>query len=353
MSRKKITTAKKEATVAKNKQRLDNLLNDTELSDVTLDFAYNRFMLRQYEKNTSPATRDFYERFFKKYFAFLEGMKLDRQASVDWLVVDGMMLGFISSLGDVKQQTINAYLRGYRAFGNYCEEQGLIVGFSCPIKEVALPPKPVYTDSELQRLTVKPPITDFEEFRDYTIIELLLATGARTNTILNIKIEDVNIEESTITFLVTKNGQPVILPLQKKARVALQEYIDYWRNVKDGDTEPSDYLFCNIYGEQLTRGGLSHAIANYNKRHGVEKTSIHLFRHTFAKNWITSGGDIISLAKILTHQELEMVKHYSNLYGTDLRDKIDQHSTLAQMRTRSGQTIGTRKKQELEDKGQG
>ena len=49
MSRKKITTAKKETIVSKNKQRLDNLLNDTELSDVTLDFAYNRFMLHQYE----------------------------------------------------------------------------------------------------------------------------------------------------------------------------------------------------------------------------------------------------------------------------------------------------------------
>jgi integrase/recombinase XerD len=182
---------------------------------------------------------------------------------------------------------------------------------------------------------------DFEEFRNYTIITLILSNGARCNTILNIKIEDVDLVEGYITYNTTKANKVVRVGLDRKAKRALAEYIKRWRT-EDADGEPiptSDYLFCNTYGEQFTRSGLNKAIANYNRRRGVEKTGIHLLRHTFAKNWITSGGDIISLSKVLTHSELEMVKRYSNLYGEDVKAEIETHSTLTKLRTRSGKTI--------------
>ena len=94
----------------------------------------------------------------------------------------------------------------------------------------------------------------------------------------------------------------------------------------------------------MTRSGLTSAIRNYNLRRGVNKTSIHLFRHTFAKNWITSGGDLITLSKVLTHSELEMVKRYSNLYAYDVKEEMEQHSALSKLRTKSGATLTTKHK---------
>jgi integrase/recombinase XerD len=158
----------------------------------------------------------------------------------------------------------------------------------------------------------------------------------RSNTLLNLKVDDVNINEGTIALNTTKAHKTIILHLDSKAKIELKQYINKYRADED-----DEYLFISDYNEQLTRQGLSKAIANYNKRRGVEKTSIHLFRHTFAKNWITSGGDIITLAKVLTHSELEMVKRYSNLYDTDLKDKMKEHSTLSQMKTKSGKTMRT------------
>jgi hypothetical protein len=37
-----------------------------------------------------------------------------------------------------------------------------------------------------------------------------------------------------------------------------------------------------------------------------------------------------------------MVKRYANLYGHDVKKEIEEHSTLSQLRTRSGQTIATK-----------
>ena len=76
----------------------------------------------------------------------------------------------------------------------------------------------------------------------------------------------------------------------------------------------------------------------------MEKTSIHLFRHTYAKKWITSGGDIISLARVLTHSELEMVKRYSNLYGSDVKKEIEEHSAISQLKVVNGKTLKNQKR---------
>lgn len=344
MAKKKITTKKREDSISRNKARNTFQLHDNELSDVSVKYVYDLFMLRQKERGNSKPTLDFYDRFFKKYFAFLEIFQ-GEETSIQILMMDGMRSAFETTLGDVKDQTVNAYLRGYRAFGNFAEEEGFITGFHCPIKEIELPAKDCYTKKEQDKLTVKPDIRDMTEFRNYTIIRLLLATGIRTSNILNMRIKDVNLEEGFIYLPRTKTGVVTTLPLERNAKLALTEYINYWRNVNEGDTEPEDYLFCNCYGEPLTRGGLTCAIADYNKRHGVEKTSIHLFRHTFAKDWITRGGDLISLSVMLTHKELDMVKHYSNLYPVDLKDKVEQFSSSAQLRQRSGKTLTTQKRE--------
>lgn len=345
--RKKLTTAKKDASREDKLRRLGNNYSEYTGGEISVKHAYLKFKIRQEEKGNSKQTLAFYDRFYKKFVGFINTYLNDTEENcpIDIMIQDGFQLLFIKSLGeDVNQQTINAYLRGYRAFGNFCEEIGLLDGFKCPIREVEPPVKQVYTEKELKKLLIKPDIREFNEFRNFTIITLLLSTGARTNTILNIQIKDVDLDDGYISFNTTKAHKVVRLGLEKKAKDTLAEYISYWRT--GGDIEQTDFLFCNIYGEQLTRGGLSTAISRYNRGRGVEKTSIHLFRHTFAKNWITSGGDIISLAKVLTHSELDMVKHYSNLYGTDVKAEIEQHSTLSQLRTSSGQTMATKKKVE-------
>ena len=335
---KKMITKAKPLTKEQKQRRIEKQTMEYTGNEVTIRRVFLEFMLRQRARGNSAATLSFYERFYKKLAAQFE---TGDDLPIDWLIQDVAQSAFIMTLGNVNQQTINSYLRAYRAFGNFAEEKGYIEGFECHIKEIDPPLKSTYTNAELDKLLVKPDVEDFTQYRNYIIITLLLSTGVRCNTLLNIKIEDVDLEEGYITLQTTKAHKVVRLGMERKLKKELGEYIALWRS-EANDAEPTDYLFCNVYGEQLTRDGINKAIAKYNKKHGVKKTSIHLFRHTFAKHWITSGGDIISLAQVLTHSELEMVKRYANLYGSDVTDKIEQHSPLSSLRTRSGKTIGSK-----------
>lgn len=343
--KKRITSKKNAPTKEQKKRRLEAQHEEWE-NKYMIDFCFNHFIISRMEKNNSKATIAFYKRFFVKYTNFLSEYwkTTPKDMTIEVLVNDlhqTLFMTYIQSNGG-NEQTVNSYLRGLRTFGNWCEEKGYIEGFKCPIKEVEPPIKQVYTDKELERLMVKPKVTEFVDFRTYCIISLILNTGARTNTILNIRLCDVELEEGYINFNTTKSTKVVRLGLERKTKKDLAEWINYWRSGED--VRANDFLFCNDYGEQLSRSQLDKTVAAYNKKRGVEKTSLHLFRHTYAKNWITSGGDIISLARVLTHSDLAMVKRYSNLYGGDIKKEIEEHSVIAQMKRKSGSTLKSRKR---------
>jgi len=237
-------------------------------------------------------------------------------------------------------RTINTYFRAYRAFAYYCMDEGWIPLRKISIKTSKAPIKQVYTEEELKRLMKKPKTNDFTEYRNWVIVNYLLATGNRLSSIVGLNIEDIDLENGYINVNVQKNKRPVTIPLVKQMRRILKEYISLYRNLEeDLELSPTDPLFCNRFGERLTGDGLINAISKYNKRRGVDKTSIHLFRHTFAKSWILSGGDLFSLQKMLGHSSLEMVRNYANLYSKDIKDKAEEFSFLSNTRRTTGNTI--------------
>lgn len=73
-------------------------------------------------------------------------------------------------------------------------------------------------------------------------------------------------------------------------------------------------------GATILKGGLQHTIAKYNKSRYVEKTSIHQFRHTFAKGIVMNGGREFKLQSLLGHSTLNMSKEYVDMFGEDLKE---------------------------------
>ena len=339
-------------TPDQKKKRLDTLNSDVD--EYTIEYCWLAFMVNRETRGNTRATLDAYRRFYKKLCAVVPPEPNPDLAIPNWGISfideDVFKVAFVNSLKDkngkpVSQQTVNHYLRAYRAFGKFCEEQGYIpAGFTCPVKEVELPIKEVYTEAELKKLLKEPDIEDFVDYRSFAIINLILTTGARSNTIRNIRIKDFNPETGYIRFNTTKAHKVIEEGLDNHCVEVLRKFVERWRSF--ADTDPDEYLFCNVDEHQISRDSLCKSIVKYNNDRGVEKTSLHLFRHTFAKMWLTSGGDVVSLARVLTHSELEMVKRYANLYSSDVKQEIQQHSALAQIKGKTrGRSIKRRTKE--------
>ena len=122
---------------------------------------------------------------------------------------------------------------------------------------------------------------------------------------------------------VTKNRKPLIVPLNRTMVNILTEFLKY-RSHETTD----DYLFCNVFGKQLVKSTCYSMLYAYNKRRGVETTGIHRYRHTFAKQWVLNGGNVVSLSKLLGHSNLNITQNYINLLVSDVAKQVDEFNVL-------------------------
>lgn len=155
--------------------------------------------------------------------------------------------------------------------------------------------KEPYTDAELRRLLKRPEGNSWVEWRTWASINYLIATGNRASTLLNVKISDVDFENMTVRLVKTKSRKQQIIPLSPALKQILLDYLKTW------DWTTDDYLFPSNEGAQLNLRSFQGAVRRYNIERGVSKTSIHLFRHTFAKNFILAGGGMVQLQALLGH----------------------------------------------------
>ena len=59
------------------------------------------------------------------------------------------------------------------------------------------------------------------------IVNFLLSTGIRQNSLVNIKIRDVDFDNSVVYVNTTMNRKPLIIPLNEDIIKILQEYLQY------------------------------------------------------------------------------------------------------------------------------
>ena len=237
----------------------------------------------------------------------------------------------ISSMRDIglSANSIQSYTRTLKTFFTWCNEEG-ITNLNLSRYRAQETIKDTYTDRELELLLKKPNMRQckFSEYRNWVIINLLLNNGCRASSIRNIKNKDVDLTNQVIYLRHTKNKKSQVIPLCSMLCAILSEYM----RIRGGSDD--DYLFSNDMGEQMTEYCLKNTIAKYNRRRGVQKTSIHLFRHTFAKKYLVDcGGNAFTLQRLLGHSTLDMTKHYCAIFDADITKNYDKFSPLNNFKT--------------------
>ena len=156
--------------------------------------AYDSFMQHCKFKNLAPYSILYYE---KNVGYFLESLPQVKYADE---ITQEKIADFVSMLMDRGNRVtaINARLRAVFVFLRHCFEQEYLDEFPLSqIKEDESFKEP-YSDAELQRLLKQPEGDTWAEWRMWAVINLLVATGVRASTVVNIKL--VMLTLNTISF---------------------------------------------------------------------------------------------------------------------------------------------------------
>ncbi|MCH5212285.1 MAG: tyrosine-type recombinase/integrase [Oscillospiraceae bacterium] len=302
--------------------RLTTIINEENLyGGMKYADAAEKFYKHCIVKNLSPLTLEYYRSTLK---FFKENYPVEYLSEIDLDYIENVIYQEQQQKAR-KATTINTHLRGFRVFLYFCMDREYMKPFKFCLMKSDAEPKEAYTTSELKRLLAQPKSNKWSDWRNWALVNYFIATGNRVRTVVNIKISDVDFEAHTVRLRHTKNRKQQIIPITSELEKVLKKYLSLWLHSDD------DYLFPNRDLKQWCVRTIQQEIRLYNRSRDVTKSSVHLFRHTFAKNYLLAGGGVAQLQKLLGHKTLEMTLHYANLYGADLAKDYERFNPLEQI----------------------
>ena len=253
--------------------------------------SFRRSLLAQ---NKSPKTVETYMAAITLLDKYLEQGNLPRvvrqakKSHIEGFIVD--------QLQHNKPSTASVRYRALQQFFKWCVEEDELdrspmAGMKPPL--VPEEPPPVISQDDLKRLLKVCEGKDFSHRRDMAIVRLLIDTGMRRSEIAGLRVVDVDLDENMVVVM-GKGRRPRACEIGHKTAQALDRYLRVRSSHRKAQREE---LWLGREGP-MTSSGVYQVVRDRGREAGLELHP-HLFRHTFAHNWLLDEGregDLMQLA---------------------------------------------------------
>lgn len=270
---------------------------------------------------TEQATQDYYEGRLKDFRDFCSLKHLEDFGKAS------LVAYFSGRFTGLAEATVDNHRCALTVFANWCYEQGYLEAhpfdkFPKRKREKRKAEEHItcFSDDDVRAIVAEVKRGLYAE-RNLAIIYTLLDTGVRAGELCQLTLTDINWDANELgvdgkTGLRTVN-------FSSKTSFRLRQYIKQHRRPGRGEFR----LFVTAYYNPFT-ADTTDALRRIAQRAGVrdKKLGTHTYRHTFGVRYIKSGGDIMTLKKILGHTTIRMTEVYANM---DRRSVKDAHSRFS------------------------
>jgi site-specific recombinase XerD len=217
---------------------------------------------------------------------------------------------YLTDLEKYSKNTQYNYLVQLKAFLIYHGRNDLALLFKPPKRPITLKIFP--TDEEIGRMIALQYI-----LRDKLIIQLLSRTGLRVGELCNLEIVDIDHEKRRILIRRKRGWAPKGLkersvPIDSDTAKLIKIYLKNKKGKRFLDLSESQVR--RIVKKAAIKAGVKEA----------NKVSPHSLRHSFAVHFLTMGGDVRSLQKILGHSDLATTAIYLDLSEKTITQAYDR-----------------------------
>ncbi|RSK49700.1 tyrosine recombinase XerS [Bacillus canaveralius] len=172
--------------------------------------------------------------------------------------------------------------------------------------------------------------------RDIAIISMFLGSGIRVSEIAGMTLQDIDFQKEQIDIIRKGNKEDTVLILPS----ALADLKDYLR-IRDERYKPAHtvpYVFVTKYNgtaQPISVRAIQNLVGKYTQAYNSQADFVsgkalspHKFRHTFASEWIRTGGNMVLLRDQLGHSSFEMTSKYTNLSVAESKKVINEMDKL-------------------------
>jgi site-specific recombinase XerD len=207
--------------------------------------------------------------------------------------------------------------RSLQQFWRWCVIEGEIK--DTPMKNMSPPkvpedPPPVMTQADIRALLKACEGQTFDDRRDRAIVMLFLDTGARRAEIAGLMVNDID-WGSNVFLVKGKGGRQRACAFGRRAAAALDRYMRARARHPHGD---DPMLWLGRVGPMAKDGsGLSQAVEKRAEKAGIGKVNLHRFRHSFAHQWLSEGGNEGDLMVLAGWRSRSMLSRYAASAAAD------------------------------------
>ena len=281
--------------------------------------AVDYFLIEQQLKGNTLKTIKGYKGFLGRFSDYMVAQGI---SDITGLTIDGInryqlyVNGKKSERGrneHLTKRSVQTYIRHIKVFVGFCYEKEFIsedISRKIRMPKAERPVIEILTDEEIEVIFSCYGKSELG-CRNTAIVCLMLDCGLRLEEVANIKREDINFDRGYITVM-GKGRKGRIVPLGLKMRRSLMNYI-HKRRMAD-DTNDDKYFFLSRERKPITKDAISSLMERLKRQTGILRLHAHLFRHTFATNFLVHGiGDVYELSRILGHSSMQITERYLQL----------------------------------------
>lgn len=300
------------------------VLNTQELTRLFMQYL-------QVEKNYSPYTVEYYQGDITEFVLFMSEQSIANFGVVEYSDVRIYLTKLFEQ--KLSRKSIARKISSLRSLYKFFMREQYVnnnpfAQVSIPKLEKRLPE--FFYEEELDLLLNSCDDTEPIGQRNKIILELLYATGIRVSECCGIRLQDVDMELSTL-LVHGKGKKERYVPFGNFAYEALEKYIKFGRKeVLIKNKKEHDYLFVNFRGGPLTTRGLRNVLNSIVDKSALEgNIHPHKLRHTFATHLLNNGADMRTVQELLGHSNLSSTQVYTHVTNDYLKKMYTAHHPRA------------------------
>lgn len=300
------------------------------------------YYVTNYFKDYLPKVKSYSSNTIKSYketviqlINYFENNKIDYSNidNIDYDVINNFLL-YLENENNLSISSRNQRLSAIHSLFKYIQKRELSYFDKCSqilsieYKKTPLTIVSYLSIDEIKSLLSIPNIKDDNEFRHLIILTLLYETGARVSELINVKLIDINFNNTPYIILHGKGNKTRSVPISKDVSNMLKIYLNRF-NIKD----QNDYILKNKLNKKITRDGVQYIIDTYIKRakekypnYYTQKITNHSFRHSKAMHLLESGVNLIYIRDILGHKSIATTEIYAKTNPEIKRKAIEDNS---------------------------
>jgi len=203
----------------------------------------------------------------------------------------------LATTANCLRSSIRGFFRYLHAAGHLREDPSRLVRRALTSTP---PPKTLSPDEERRLLNVLRAGTGQDAERDQAMFTLMLRSGIRVGSAVDLKVEDLDLERGVLQIL-AKGGRRDQALIARDVAEHLASFIG------DRTTGP---LFAGRDGSALTTRHVARRLRAWAKKAGIKRTSPHSLRHTCGQRIYSKTGDVLLVREVLRHRNIASTMVY-------------------------------------------